>query len=893
MTGTWAMKFFGFPLLLLLTLTIHAQTVPRVVERKALAVVVEQPVAIAVGPDRSLYILDLRSRIVRIPPGRGARNLVTERLSRPLDLKWTENGLWVADTGHHRLLRFDEAGKLLQTIDLKPSPCPEKTADCQFPAAEPVAVAEVDGILFWAGRRNHRICRLRLPEGKPLDCFGGRGEEPGKFQFPSQMVIDRDKFLHVTDVLNARLQIFDKDGRFFRQQGRFGFDPGELFRPNGLAIQRGLQRLFVSDGYFGTISLFQDGAPLGLLKDLRGQPIHFESPTGLAYHDGMLYVADTGGNRVWQLKLEETEPPNAGAEDRPRSGPDISRKNCLLCHLEWAQEGSTAIQEPDEQGIMPVASYRMCYSCHNGPVMDSRGIIDAGAQHPVVYQADKDEKRHAGLWPRKEKLPDDLFPLTHDHQLTCASCHTPHEDTESGTLYQGHRNAWLRVPNPDGRLCERCHESKAETARKRRPNPKGRNHPLGFHLATPPYRGAPDYSTDSHLHHGLPASLAEKGGSLDTEGRMICQSCHQIHGGVGDDLLLLANDRSQLCRQCHRRQYSRDKKQARRKGIHPVNIEPGEEMKRDGKKVRFVTCASCHPVHDGRPGTSMLLKPTPDLCHDCHRRQHASDKEDALKKGVHPVNFDLEEPITLQGKRIERVDCLTCHAVHRGEPDTPALVEDHHDGQLCRACHEDNQPVLGSDHDLRITARDSRNLLEETPGQSGLCGACHTLHRGKGKWPYLYAAAIVDDPSRPSQEGDRSSFKRDQLCLNCHQDHTRAVGKEKRIEFFSHPYKQIVLRSKQEQMPLLGRDESDPPIGAIGCATCHDPHVWQPDHRNKKQPSRSANHDNLEGDPHSSFLRVTQPEKTFCLDCHGGEARVKFLYFHDKDNARGKVDYLE
>ncbi len=883
----------AFTAILLLLLALPAHPLPRVVERTPLPGSFDHPTAVAIGPDRSLYLLDARSRLVKILPRGTVRALVTEGLSRPLDLKWGESGLWVADTGHHRLLRFDETGKLLQTIDLKPPPCPEETPDCRFPPPEPVAVAEVDQILFWADRRSHHVCRLQLPEGERLDCFGGRGEEGGKFQSPFQMVIDRDKFLHVTDILNGRIQIFDKDGRFFRQQGRFGLDSGELFRPNGLAIRRELDRLFVSDGYFGTLTVFQDGEPLGWLKDRQGRPIHFESPTGLAYHDGTLYVADTGGNRIWRLKLEETESAGAAAEKRPRATVDVSRKNCLLCHLEWAKEGGPAVKEPDEQGVMPVASYRMCYSCHNGPVMDSRGIIDAGGQHPVVYEAEKDKKRHAELWPRREKLPDDLFPLTRDHQLTCTSCHTPHEDSESPTLYPGHENAWLRVPNPDGRLCERCHESKAETARERRPRRKGRNHPLAFHLSPPPYRGAPDHSADPHLHHGLPDTLAEKGGSLDPEGRIICQSCHQIHGGVGQTLLLMADDRGQLCRQCHKRQFSENKKAARRKGIHPVNIEPDEEMERDGEKVRFVTCTSCHPVHDGKPGTPMLSKPAPDLCHDCHRRQHARDKEDALKKGVHPVNFDLEEPVTLHGKKVEHVDCLTCHAIHRGKPDTPALVADHHDGQLCRACHEDNLPVLGSDHDLRITAKDSQNGLEESPRQSGLCGACHTLHRGKGKWPYLYAATLVDDPSRPSPEGDQTPFKRDQLCLNCHQDHPRAVGKEKFIEFFSHPYKQIVLRSDETQMPLLGEDESDRPTGAIGCATCHDPHVWRPDHRDQEQPPLAANRDNLEGDPHSSFLRFTRPEKTFCLDCHGKETRVKFLYFHDKDNARGKVDYLE
>ena len=880
-------------LILLACLPAQAETLPVAAEKIPLAVTVRQPTAVTEAPDHSLYILDARQRLLKFSPtGEAIFMTPPGLLDHPLDMKWHGDGLWVADTGHHRILFFRPNGQLWRAFHLRPPPCPQETPHCSRQPPEPVAVAVTDDILLWADRRYHRVCRLRLPQGKPLDCFGGRGEQEGRFQFPFQIAIDRDKFPHVVDILNARIQIFDKEGRFFRQQGRFGFENGELFRPNGLTMDKSRDRLYISDGYFGTITVFQAGEAVGILKDSHGQPLHFDSPTGLAFHQGSLYVTETGGSKIWRLILAETEP--AGPSPKhPSKTIHTSQKNCLLCHLEWAEEGPAAIKQPDHQGAMPVASFRMCFSCHNGPVMDSRTIINDGAQHPVIYEPEKDKRRHAKLWPRKDKLPDDLFPVTEDHQLTCATCHTPHEDTTSNTLYKGHQNAWLRVPNPEGKLCERCHESKAKTAREPDPKRRGINHPLGYHLSKPPFRNAKGYSNDPHLHRGLPQSLAQLGASLDKEGRMICQTCHQIHGGVSQNLLVLNDNRGQLCGQCHKRQFSPNKKAARRKGVHPVNIKPEETMKRGGKKVKFVTCLSCHPVHDGKVGTPMLLKPAPGLCHECHQRQHAKDKDDAIAKGVHPVNFDLEEPVTLGGKKIKRLDCLTCHAVHHGKPNTPALVEDHHNGQLCRTCHEDNLPVLGSDHDLRITAKDSQNKLEESPSQSGLCGACHSLHRSKGKWPFLYAATIVDDPSRPSPEGDKTPFKRDRLCLNCHQDHTQALGKEKFIEFFSHPHKQIVLRSNKERMPLLGKDESDQPTGAIGCATCHDPHVWQPDHRDKKQPPLAGNKKNLEGDPHSSFLRITQPEKTFCLNCHGKETRVKFLYFHDKDNARGKVDYLE
>ncbi|BCX89126.1 hypothetical protein MIN45_P1496 [Methylomarinovum tepidoasis] len=854
------------------------------VTKRAVVGRLPQPAAVAAS-SRALAALDAEGRLWRWPVGGGGKPAVKEYgFDRPLGLAPLEGGWLVADTGHGRLVWVGGDGAVKRQWPLT-LPCLEAETPCTPKTPRPVSVAAVANELVWSDR-NHLLCRIDRDVGALQGCVGGYGRMEGQFQYPFQIAVDESGFLLVADVLGGRVQMFDRKGRYFAQFGRFGIAEGELYRPNGVALdpQHGLA--FVSDAYFGAIAVFHQGEPLGRLEDASGRPVILDTPSNLFYRDGKLYAAETGADRIVVLDLafSEREPPAFSA-----SGLSVSQKDCLLCHLEFAKEAPLEIRGPDELGQLPVARFRMCYSCHHGPVVDSRMIIRAGAQHPTLY--DPELKRKKRPWPREDELPD-VFPITEEHQLTCTSCHTPHTaEIEGTTLYPDHKNPWLRVPNPEGRLCERCHESKAKGARDPDDSHHGVNHPLGIRLRPSPYKGAPGYPADPGLTHGLPDSLRKAGGMLGPDDTLACQSCHQIHGGVSDDLLLLDDDRGQLCRQCHRRQFSRSKREARRKGVHPVNVKPEEKILRGGKRVRFVTCGSCHPVHDGKPQTPMLLKPAESLCQDCHPRQHAKDKDDARRKGVHPVNVTLEEPVTIAGQRWKKVGCLTCHAVHRGRPNTPALVEDHHDGRLCRHCHEDNSPVLGSDHDLRITAKDSRNHFDETPAQAGLCGACHTLHRGKGKWPYLYAAKIVGHPQKPAEDGDSTPFRRDQLCLNCHQDHPQAVAKDKVVKFFSHPHKDIVLRSEPDRIPLLDAREQDSETGAIGCTTCHDPHVWTPRHRQAKRPPLAANRKNLEGDPHSSFLRQLQPQKTFCLGCHGLEVREKYKYFHD-DFVRGVVDYL-
>ena len=931
----------------------------------------DQPTAVAVDAQGRAYVLDgLRRRVVLLSAeGKPLAQFGAGHLNRPLDLVLTEAGLLVADTAQHRLILFGPDGAFRKTLDL-----PRE--------AEPVAVAVLDGVAYWADRPSHQICMTRLDNGEPQGCFGQRGEGDGQFQYPYQIGIDRDGYLNVVDIINARVQVLDKRGRHFSQMGRFGLSPGELYRPNGLAIDAKTDTHFVSDSYFGTVSVFRKGDFVGLLRGADGQVLHLDSPTGLAWQNGRLYVAETGASQVRRYTVEFRDLP-AGAKPDAKA-PDIalSQKNCLVCHLSWAEDTPHAIRAADTGGALPEASFKMCYSCHNGAVMDSRHAIHQGAQHPTVYEPEKERRRHAKEQPRKDKLPKD-FPVTANKELLCTACHTPHTDEkQTETLYQGHENSWLRISNQGGDLCERCHESQAKGAYRpaagARWQAQGYNHPLGIRFTAPPHPDAKGHPTNAELHKGLPAKLADAGAALGHEQGLVCQTCHQVHGGHGDaQLTALSADKGELCAACHPRQSSKDDKDAHAKGVHPVNLarkgeHPGEHpvlwkgkpeltevtcaachqvhqgtagtplfpkdidsgkalckncherqhsdspeeahrkgvhpvnVKRDepiewrGEKIKEVTCETCHKVHSGSPDTSLLpegIAKAEALCEACHDRQHAKDKDDARRKGVHPVNAKLDEPVEIAGQKIEKVGCLSCHAVHKGKPDTAALVETDRDGQLCNHCHEAKQTVVGTDHDLRITAKDQANAHDLKPAESGVCGACHSLHRGKGELPYLYAAKRVGTPlpNEGKEKLDETPFKRDALCLGCHRPD--GTGEKKVVQHFSHPYEDLVLRSDQKLMPLLGPDEKPADFGRIACATCHEPHIWKP--ADKPLPGAkivlSANHENLEGTQRDSFLRHKGGVAgTFCIDCHGQEGLVKYLYFHEEKRARNRgLDYLK
>jgi predicted CXXCH cytochrome family protein len=347
------------------------------------------------------------------------------------------------------------------------------------------------------------------------------------------------------------------------------------------------------------------------------------------------------------------------------------------------------------------------------------------------------------------------------------------------------------------------------------------------------------------------------------------------------------NQDSEICRRCHESLYAEGAKASRKMGIHPVSIDLDEAVEIDGVRVQRLNCQSCHKVHGGEKESALLAVSNEDvgqLCTTCHKRHHGESLDQARKNGVHPTNVDLEQSVTLNDREITHIDCLSCHSVHGGVEQTPSLVMDHINGRLCEVCHEDSLDVIDTDHDLRVSASESHNRLDESPSDAGVCGSCHTMHRGSGDHPYLY---IGDELP---QGAESSHLTRDRLCLGCH--HDEGIGEQHVIQDYTHPYRDLVMYSDQESMPLLDSDETIDSTGQIGCITCHNPHVWSPRDTNLSHERPVALDEEQDGTVMDSFLRPEQIQESFCVECHGLETRIKYKYYHDDRGRPNKAEYL-
>ena len=870
---------------------VAASQIPIAKKQQILQADFNQPSAVVTDKKGQAYVLDgMNSRVlVFSEQGKLLREINTRNtahdFSKAMALAIDQKQLYIANTAQHHISVFSLAGKWLHDITLA---VPQQAREKRNELPEPVALLLVDDELIYADRRWHRLCYLALPSGQQRLCVGERGEMDGQFQYPFQMAADRDGYLNVVDVLNARVQVFDRSGRYYSQTGQFSLD--KMYRPNGNTFDL-LDFQYISDSYLGTVSLYRQGRFLGLLKDAEGQVVKFSTPVSLHYNaQGYLYVVDAKLQQVSKIVLDYQS-----LAILPAQTSEVSRKNCVMCHYSWGNAQNDADLK-DSEGILPVAALDMCYSCHHGAVLDSRQAIPLGEQHPTVYDAlDEKNARHKNL-PRQDDIPE-VYPHDVNNELSCTSCHTPHNTAElTATLYQENHNAWLRGTDFGSKQCEACHEKNTQFSGREDANKYGLNHPLGVQMHKPEDDTQHLTTADPHLQKGLPRLLQQGGGTLGKNDAIVCQSCHQVHNGSTENLLTATDAQGKLCAGCHQRQAPQDKKAARKAGVHPVNVELEEPVEFRGEKVKTVQCASCHSVHEGTLETALFPDKIADaeaLCVDCHQRQHAKDDKEAAKKGIHPMNIELDETVQIADLDVKKIGCLSCHAVHSGKPNTPALHEDYLNGELCENCHAGKQRVVGTDHDLRVTADDIQNRQEETAHQGGVCSACHTLHRGEAQSPFLSSVVLAEKQVR---DKTAPGLKRDELCLNCHQK--EGVGKDKPIAFYGHPYRDMVLRSDEDLLPLVEKGhEKKAELGAIACITCHEPHTWKP----LKQPSVKKytvldyqKQENIEGDIVSSFLRHKGVAGTFCVDCHGIEALPKYKYFHHKDKVRGiGVDYLQ
>jgi len=124
-----------------------------------------------------------------------------------------ENNIWVIDAPGHVIYKMNAQGKTLLQLGQKGV---AGAGHNTFNLPTDVGFAPNGDFYISDGYAGNRVVKFSH-DGKYLLEWGTRGNGPGQFQLPHNIVVDTDGKVYVSDRENARIEVFDPSGRFLNQ----------------------------------------------------------------------------------------------------------------------------------------------------------------------------------------------------------------------------------------------------------------------------------------------------------------------------------------------------------------------------------------------------------------------------------------------------------------------------------------------------------------------------------------------------------------------------------------------------------------------------------------------------------------------------------------------------
>jgi sugar lactone lactonase YvrE len=259
------------------------------------------PRAAELAPDGTLFVVDKTGRVqhlTRDGETLGSFRMPETNAGKPTSLTLGPDGLlYVADTHYHRVLAFDDAGKIVRQFGRfgEDDGCFIYPTDVAFAPDGRIFVSEYGG--------NDRIS-VFSPEGKFLAAFGAPGSGSGELSRPSALCIDaKRRRMYVADACNHRVAIYDLDGLLQGYIGTVGRGAGELRYPYGLALRSDGSLLVCEFGNNRLQALSPDGRSLGVWGMPGRELGQLAFPWDVVVENDTAFVVDAGNNRVqvWRL----------------------------------------------------------------------------------------------------------------------------------------------------------------------------------------------------------------------------------------------------------------------------------------------------------------------------------------------------------------------------------------------------------------------------------------------------------------------------------------------------------------------------------------------------------------------------------------------------------------
>ncbi len=209
------------------------------------------PIAVAMGPGDEVLVTDAElHRVYRLGPDGAPRGEIgADQLRRPTGIArdGPRGEIYVADTEAHDIKVFDDAGGLVRRIGH------EGREEGALNA--PTYIAFRDDRLYVTDTLNARI-QVFSREGEPLNTIGERGLFVGNLVIPKGVSVDDEGHVYVVESYYDHLLVFDSDGRFLLPIGGSGKESGQFYLPAGVWTDPN-GRVYVADMFNGRVEVFQ------------------------------------------------------------------------------------------------------------------------------------------------------------------------------------------------------------------------------------------------------------------------------------------------------------------------------------------------------------------------------------------------------------------------------------------------------------------------------------------------------------------------------------------------------------------------------------------------------------------------------------------------------------
>ncbi len=210
-------------------------------------------------------------------------------LSTPMGVALAPDGrLFVTDSSAACIHVFNSAGELLGSFG----------SEEELGRPTGIAYDETNDRLLITDTIGGRILAYSL-EGEQLSVHGERGDQPGQFNFPTNIALTPDGRVIVVDTMNFRIQTLTAELEPESEFGLAGDGPGTFARPKGIGMDSD-GHIYVVDAMFDNVQIFDSHGQLMLTFAARGSGLgKLFLPSGILIDgEDHVIIADAGNSRL-------------------------------------------------------------------------------------------------------------------------------------------------------------------------------------------------------------------------------------------------------------------------------------------------------------------------------------------------------------------------------------------------------------------------------------------------------------------------------------------------------------------------------------------------------------------------------------------------------------------